>query len=306
MLEPASKSRGNGKAPAAVGHSRERLDRVLADLVVNGSIELSFGGAAAIDSVSRVLPYGMAVYLPQPPQRSFEENLAQLRNVHAAGFDPVPHLCARQVSSAGALREFLQAAVGEAGVHRVMLVGGDHPGPQGPYADSTALLASGILVECGIREVDVAGYPEGHHHIPAAGLIADLRARWEMAEEQGLGLSLVTQFSFLPSRIVEYCDELAHDLPRLPIYVGLAGPGKADALLHFARVCGVSESLRALSSLGVQAARLACHTSPDEQLEVLARYCAGHESSNVIGIHVFSFGGFSNAANWMREKFPHA
>ena len=132
---------------------------------------------------------------------------------------------------------------------------------------------------------------------------ADLKAKLEMASAQHLGLSVVTQFSFVPSRIVEYCDELVHDAPQIPVYVGMAGPTDPLSLLRYARHCGVSESLRALSALGVKAAKLACHTNPDEQLEVLARYCAGHEVSNVIGIHLFSFGGFERSARWMQEKY---
>ena len=306
MMNTESNSAGKANAGASVAYSHQRLERVIADLLVNGSIELSFEGRAALGAVSRILPHGMAVYLPQLPKRSLEDNLARLNAVHSAGFDPVPHIAARQVASAQSLRDFLRAAVREGGVHRVLLVGGDNAASDGPFADSAALLGSGILAETGIREVDVAGYPEGHHHIRATALRSDLSARLEMAKSQDLGVNLITQFSFVPARVIEYCDQISHEFPDLPIYVGLAGPSDAAALLRFARVCGVSESLRALSSLGVAAARLACHTDPDEQLEVLARYCAGHEASNVIGVHVYSFGGFARSAAWMRGKFPHA
>lgn len=282
------------------------LEDVISELVVNGSIELSAENRDVIPDASRLLPVGMAIYVPKMLKRTLDDNLERIRAVHAAGFDPVPHIAARQVVSEIALRAFLERAVGECGVHRVMLIGGDNPQVQGPYPDSAAVLQSGVLADARIHEVDVAGYPEGHPRIPLEVLADDLQAKWAMARAQGLGMNVVTQFSFVPARIVEYCDELAHRMPEVPVYVGLAGPTDALSLLRFARHCGVSESLRALSSLGVKAAKLACHTSPDEQVEVLARYCAGHEAGNVIGIHVFSFGGFVASSEWMRGQVRHS
>jgi len=284
-------------------YSRHHLDQVISDLVVNGSIELSTEKSEIIDQASKLLPFGMAVYVPKLARRPLEETLGGISALRQAGFDPVPHVAARQVNSLEELRAFLERAVGESGVHRVMVIGGDTAEVSGPFADGASLIRSGILTEAGIREIGVPGYPEGHPRIPLDVLTEDLDAKIAMAGEQGLGISIVTQFSFVPSRIVEYCDELAHKAPQVPVYVGMAGPTDPRSLFRFARLCGVSESLRALSSLGIKAAKLACHTSPDEQVEVIARYRAGHELGNVIGLHVFSFGGVAKAAEWMSGKF---
>jgi methylenetetrahydrofolate reductase (NADPH) len=282
------------------------LGEIASELVINGSIELSAESLEVIPLATRLLPFGMTVYLPKMLRRPLADNLHMIHALHAAGFDPVPHIAARQVASASGLRSYLDKVVHEFGVHRVLVIGGDNPQVAGPFADSAALIGSGILAQAGIHEIDVAGYPEGHPRIPLEVLKSDLYAKLRMAADQGLGINIITQFSFAPSRIVEYCDELAHSVPQVPVYVGLAGPTDSASLLRFARHCGVSESLRALSSLGVKAATLACHTSPDEQVEVLARYCAGHEASNVIGLHVFSFGGFARSAEWVGEKYHHA
>jgi len=287
-------------------HESDPLGKIASELVINGSIELSTESLEVIPLAKRLLPFGMAVYLPKMLRRPLEDKLPMINALHAAGFDPVPHIAARQVDSASGLRSYLDKVVNESGVHRVMVIGGDNPQVAGPFADSAALIGSGILAQAGIHEIDVAGYPEGHPRISLEVLKADLDTKLNMAADQGLGINIITQFSFAPSRIVEYCDELAHSVPHVPVYVGLAGPTNAVSLLRFARRCGVSESLRALSSLGVKAAALACHTSPDEQVEVLARYCAGHEASNVIGLHVFSFGDFARSAEWVDEKYHHA
>jgi len=283
-------------------HSRERLDDMTSELVANGSIELSGENLAAIDKAAHLLPFGMAVFVPRPRSRSLADNMDRFRALNKAGFDPVPHIAARAIPSETVLREFLDRAAAEAGVHRVLVIGGDDPEVKGPFKNSAALVESGVLADTGIQEVYVAGYPEGHPNIPLDVLEQDLDSKIALIKEQGMGINIVTQFSFLPSRVVEYCNHLAHRVPGVPVYVGLAGPVNAVRLLKYARLCGVSESIRALSSMGVKIATLASHTNPDEQMEVLARYNAARTVSNVIGIHIFSFGGFAKSAQWMRSK----
>jgi methylenetetrahydrofolate reductase (NADPH) len=86
------------------------------------------------------------------------------------------------------------------------------------------------------------------------------------------------------------------------VYVGLPGPTSPATLLRFAERCGVSASLRALQSQGLRVARLVTHTDPGQQLASVARYCATHpEGCNVVGVHVFSFGGATAAAGWMNR-----
>ncbi len=57
---------------------------------------------------------------------------------------------------------------------------------------------------------------------------------------------------------------------------------------------------RALSSLGTRIAQLMVHTEPSEQLAVAARYAQRHD--NVVGVHLFSFGGVVRTARWVHER----
>ena len=122
-----------------------------------------------------------------------------------------------------------------------------------------------------------------------------------LAAKHGLGSYVVTQFSFAPGRIIEYCASLARSAPGVSVYVGLAGPTNPVALLRFAQRCGVSASLRALRSQGMDAVRLVTHTDPEKQLSALARYCAAHAECNVVGVHLFTFGGVTASASWMNR-----
>ena len=157
-------------------------------------------------------------------------------------------------------RAFLKEAVAKHGVHRVLLLGGDEPKPKGPFADSLEILESGLLADSGIREIGVAGYPEGHPRI--SNLSEAFERKRRLTREQGLGMYVVTQFSFSPNRVVEYCAGLARSAPDVSVYAGVAGP-----------------------------------TDP----VALARYSLQREPSNVVGVHLYSFGGALKTASWMRE-----
>ena len=81
----------------------------------------------------------------------------------------------------------------------------------------------------------------------------------------------------------------------------MAGPTNTKTLLRFAKQCGVSTSLRGLVAMGVNAAKLFSNADPSKQLIKLASYCAHHQT-NIIGIHLFSFGGFLATAKWMHQQ----
>jgi methylenetetrahydrofolate reductase (NADPH) len=275
------------------------LQSRLAELLVAGSLELSPRELHRAADVAALLPTGSCVYLPSLPGLPLARTLEAIGAVRAAGLDPVPHVAARRILNGEEFRSFLKEAVAKHGVHRVLLLGGDEPKPRGPFADSLQILDSGLLADSGIKEIGVAGYPEGHPRI--SNLTEAFQRKRRLTREQGLGMYVVTQFSFSPTRVVEYCAGLARIAPEVSIYVGIAGPTDPVALARYAQRCGVSVSLRALKNLGSGIARLVTNSDPREQLISLARYTRSHEPSNVVGAHIYSFGGAVKTASWMRE-----
>src|SRR2546421_12538386 len=73
------------------------------------------------------------------------------------------------------------------------------------------------------------------------------------------------------------------------------------ALLRYAQRCGVSVSLRALRSLGSGIAQLVTNPDPRDHLVAVARYTRNREPSNVVGVHLYSFGGAVRTAAWMSD-----
>jgi methylenetetrahydrofolate reductase (NADPH) len=275
-------------------------------LLIGGSLEISPRELHRASEVAAILPADTCIYIPSLPGLPLTRTLDAIAAIRGAGLDPVPHVSARRISDPDEFREFLRKAAAQHGVHRVLLIGGDEPRPKGPFNDSLQVLEHGVLAECGIREIGVGGYPEGHPRIALNALDNALRRKLELAREQGLGVYMVTQFSFAPARVVEYCSAMARAWPEVSMYVGVAGPTDPVALARYAQRCGVSLSLRALRNLGTGIAKLLGHVDPLEQLVSLARYTRTHESSNVVGVHIYSFGGAVRTAKWMRDLLSTA
>ena len=277
----------------------EGLHARAAELLVAGSLEISPRELHRAAEVAALIPKSTCVYIPSLPGLPLARTLEAIAAFRAAGLDPVPHVSARRILDRDEFSAFLRNAVKRHQVHRVLLLGGDEPKAKGPFNDSLQILESGLLRDSGIREIGVAGYPEGHPRI--SNLAEAFEKKRRMAREQGLGLYVVTQFSFAPSRVVEYCAGLARSAPEVSIYAGIAGPTDPVALARYAQRCGVSASLRALRTLGTGIARLVTNADPKEQLTALARYSLRREPSNVVGVHIYSFGGVVRTANWIRE-----
>jgi methylenetetrahydrofolate reductase (NADPH) len=275
---------------------------IASEMVACGSLEMGADTPEDARRIAELLPAGTPVYVNHMPKRPLEHTVKALVALREANLEPVPHVAARRVGSRAEAEAFFAQARRLAGVAKVLLLGGDVPEPVGPYADAAALLREDFIAASGLRQVGLAGYPEGHPRIPTETLNAALADKLALARAAGLEPHIVTQFSFAPNRIVEYCADLARRAPGVPVYVGLAGPTSPVQLVRFAQRCGVSASLRALQAEGMRAVKLFTHVDPADQLMALAQHIRSGSASNVVGVHLYSFGGVARTARWMNER----
>lgn len=286
------------RAPAAASD----VAAVAAEMVACGSLEMGADTAEDARRIADLLPAGTPVYVNHLPRHPLEHTLKALIALREANLEPVPHVAARRVVSRAEAEAFFVKAVRLAGVAKALLIGGDVLEPAGPYAEGAQLLREGFLADCGVKQVGFPGYPEGHPRIASAKLNAALEEKLVLARQQGLEPYIVTQFSFAPNRVVEYCADLSRRAPGVPVYVGLAGPTNPVALLKFAQRCGVSASLRALQAEGMRAVKLFTRVDPSDQLMALGQHIRSGSASNVVGVHLYSFGGVARTAAWMNER----
>jgi len=268
----------------------------LSDLARCASIETSARNVVEIDAYPTLLPAGTDVYAAWIPGSPYHHIVSIAKRLRQVGMNPVPHIAARQLTDRATATEYISRLRGEAGVTRVLIVGGDTDAPAGAYDSSAALLETGLLQANGIRSVGIAGYPEGHPKIPEASLAAAQERKIDYARMHGLEMFMMTQFCFDGQAVVEWLTRLRARGVGLPVRVGVAGPATIRTLLNYGQRCGVGNSIRALKSQATSLTRLVGQQGPDAVVDRIAASAAG---LNVAGLHLFPFGGFAQSAKWM-------
>lgn len=245
-----------------------------------------------------VLPAGAEVYIAFLPGTAAPEIVETAAALRKAGFEPVPHVTTRGTPDRRAFDDYVAALVGEAGVERMLVVGGDRDRPAGDYDAVMQLLEAGVLEARGIRRIGVAGHPEGSPVIDEAALAAALAAKNAWAAQSGIAVRIVTQFCFAPEPIIAWERAVREAGNRLPVRVGLPGVTSVRSLIAYGRACGVGASLRGLIRHGGSLTRLAATWSPGALAASLAAHRAGDPETLIEGVHLFPFGALPQTARW--------
>src|SRR3954463_14523532 len=99
--------------------------RRITDFMRGYSLEATRPKASDIEALKASTSKGTRVYLSAVAGKPIEEVVAHAKAVHAAGFEPVPHLAARKFASPAVLSGLLARLNGEAQVSRVLVIAGD-------------------------------------------------------------------------------------------------------------------------------------------------------------------------------------
>jgi len=265
-----------------------------ANFARNFSLEATRPNAVEIEQLAAILPRGTAVYFSAVPTITPDEIVMAAALLRRAGLEPIIHIAARRFHAAAELADLLARLRGDAGVRRLLVIGGDAENG-GPYPDALAVILRGRLCEAGIEEIGIGAYPEGHPRIPGDRLEAALDAKIAAAKAQGLQLHVVSQFSFSPDGVLAWLKKLRACGIATPVRVGMAGPTSVPALLRYAKRCGVAASLRGLMSGA--AAGLVGLVGPDRIIAALA----AADGLGAISPHYFSFGGAVETARYACE-----
>lgn len=271
----------------------------LAALLPQASVEVSSRGHQ-VRELKDHFPPGIDVTITFLPGDNYRNNVDTAAGLRAAGFNPVPHIAAREMASQEALDDFLARARGEADVKRVLLIAGDVARARGPFRSSSDVRASGLIEARGIARLSVAGHPEGHPYLEAADTTGVLRAWRDWGRQASIHVDIVTQFCFESAPILGWIGELNTRGVDLPVIVGLAGPATPATLTKFALRCGVGNSLRSLRSQIGRFGRLLTDNGPDDVVRGL-RSAPPAATASIAGFHLFPFGGLRKSGGWLRD-----
>jgi methylenetetrahydrofolate reductase (NADH) len=270
--------------------------RMITDnLARNFTVEATRPIADEVAQLREILAPGTSVYVTAVPTGAGEETVKAAIALRNAGLEPVVHAAARRLKSAEALRDMLKRLTGEAGVRRLLVIGGDTDAA-GPYVDALALIQKGDLRARGIEEIGIGAYPEGHPRISSERLEASMDEKIASATAQGLRVHIVSQFAFSGEHIIAWFKRLRSSGIKHPVGIGLAGPTSVPALIRYAKRCGVAASLRGLMSGA--ATGLVGNVGPDRIIDILRT--SQHELGDA-HLHYFSFGGVVPTARYARD-----
>jgi methylenetetrahydrofolate reductase (NADH) len=280
--------------PVAMTAQAEPQRRIAAFLA-KASFETTRLAPGDVGAVAASVAPGTPIYVSAVPARALAEQIDAASRLHAAGFEPVPHIAARGFAGSAELDRHLGRLADEAGVRRVLVIGGDHGAPAGPFHAALEVIESGLLQARGIVEIGIAGYPDGHPRLAAIELDRALAAKIEAAAQTGLAVHIVTQFGFSAAPILAWIARLRDQGVDHKVRVGLAGPATLAELLRYARICGVTASAQGLARHAGLAKPVFAMMAPDALLRPLAEAAA---QLGDIAPHIHAFGGLATAVRW--------
>jgi methylenetetrahydrofolate reductase (NADPH) len=259
------------------------------------SIEATRPTADDIAALAGIVPAGTSIYISAVPGQRADEAVEHATRLRKSGFEAVPHLAVRTFATAGEIERFLGRLSAEAGVRQVLVIAGDRDPPAGPLRGALDVIDSGVFQRHGIRQVGIAGYPEGHPRIPEHRLDRALADKVAAAEATGLRLHIVTQFCFDAEAIIGWIRRLREFGFDTPVQIGLAGPTSLATLVRYASRCGVSASVQGLARNAGLMRQLFAMSAPDA---IVRRLAAAREQLGDVEAHFFSFGGLVRTARW--------
>lgn len=279
----------------------EQLKRRIVEFARGASTEISTHDEGNLATLVRELPPGTTVYIAHVPKATLAEVVRVAVKVQALGLTASPHIVARRLQNAQALRAALRA-LRAGGVGQVLLVAGDLDRPVGAFSSTLEVLDSGCLEEAGIERVGVCGHPEGNRAISTPALWDALKRKQAYAASAPVRMHIVTQFGFDPQAICDWSRTLGERGICLPVHAGIAGPTPLPKLIRFAMQCGVGASLRSvMKNMSTMSKMARVATSPDEMLVGLVRGSDADRATRLCQAHFFAFGGSVATAQWLRR-----
>jgi methylenetetrahydrofolate reductase (NADPH) len=276
--------------------------RSISELLRGFSIELNPGDVKTLQAAAERLDPGSEVSLAWIPGSDPMDMIAAAATLKRAGHLPMPHVGARHLESAAQLQR-LAEQLKDAGVDRILIIGGDRAAPAGPYDSTLTVMQTGAFQRVGITRIAVGGFPEGNPHISEQVLNEALAAKVSLARQEGLQLSIITQFCFKAEPVIEWVRAVRARGIDVPIRVGLAGPASLLTLMRYAVRCGVGNSLHVLKE-NPSFAKMLTERGPEPIIRGLAASLADGDGKGlgIAGLHFYIFGGFKKTMDWIAAE----
>jgi methylenetetrahydrofolate reductase (NADPH) len=238
---------------------------------------------------ARRLSAGTEVAVTADPERSIDDTVDLSVALAGLGYEPIPHLAARQIPDAAALGGHVQRLTG-VGITRALVVGGVTD--PGAFVDAAALL--GALRAMDERlELGIGGYPEGHHQIADDTIARSLRSKARSADW------ITTQICFDVRRIEGWLREIRAEGIDLPVWLGVPAVTDPIGLVSLGLRTGAGRALQFMFEHPTLVTRL-LRPGGRAATRLVAEIAelAGDGSLGIAGLHVFTYNQVDAARRW--------
>jgi len=271
------------------------------ELIDGFSLEMTGKDVPGLEEARHAIPAGTKINVTFLGNEDLDMRVSAAKAVKDMGFIPVPHISARRLGSQEQLEEFLGRLQEVVATEHVFAVGGDPAEPEGPYPDSLSVIRTGLLQKYGVKEVSIAGYPEGHPDIPNDVLWQHLEDKSAALKEQGLDAVILTQFAFDTEPVTAWIKGVRDRGIDTQIRIGTPGPAGIKRLLGYARRFGVGANAMIVKKYGFSLTNLMGTAGPDKFVNDLSALLAADPSSGSVKLHFYTFGGLLATSEWARD-----
>lgn len=276
------------------GTARDPATRAAVRALI-GNADIEVIPLRGVDEKLRAVPEGTTITVTCSAKLGLSRTLECAEQAVRAGFDVVPHLAARQLTSEEDLRRFT-GRLRELRISELYLIGGDATPPAGPYDSSFQVLEAMQHMDHGLSRIGVACYPEGHPKISDAALLEALSAK------QPYAAYMVSQLCFSPDVLVPWLRRLRRAGIRLPLHLGLAAPMQIRKLLELGPKIGVGSSVRYLAKQhGFIGNVLKGGAYQPESLLLRMGDAIASEELGIERVHLFSFNQVDATVQWQQR-----
>lgn len=204
-------------------------------------------------------------WLPNEDKSKIIDKLSELFDL---GYDPIPHIPAKKIKD----REEAYQLSDEFSKYstKVLIIGGGGK-QEGDFSTVKELVDTKAFNNF---KIGVGGFPEGNGRLSYDDSMKILK-------EKTYADFVVTQWSLNKKSI----DKFLNDSP-IPVYLGLPNKCSTKQLITFAKVCGISNSVKGIISNPLNIMRFLFGFDPKYLVNKYKRH------DNLKKIHVYSFGNY--------------
>src|SRR5258708_16081535 len=147
-------------AKSAQSSEQSSAQQCIAAFTARASFEATRPTRGDIEALRAGIAPKTPIYVSAVPAHPLATQIDAAVSLAAAGYEPVPHIAARRFSSGAELDRHLGRLSDDAGVQRVLVIGGDIAAPAGPFFAAMEVIENGLLQSRGIVEAGIPPLPD--------------------------------------------------------------------------------------------------------------------------------------------------